>query len=127
MRAFLAVTTATLALVAAGCGSDDESSSESSSSDTTTTASAPAPSGSANAIEIKGFAFNPKDATVKVGQKITWTNEDTTTHDVVADDGTFKSSNLGQGDTFEFTPKKAGTFSYICSIHPQMKATLTVQ
>jgi plastocyanin len=131
MRALLAIT-ATLALFAAGCGSDDNSSSDSSSSSPDTTAapastSSSSSSGSANAVDIKNFAFNPTDTTVKVGQKVTWTNEDTATHNVVSDDGTFKSKDLGQGDTYEFTADKAGTFSYVCTYHPQMKATLTVQ
>ena len=119
MRALLAAT-ATLALFAAGCGDDDESGS-------TSTPATPSGGVAANAVDIKGFAFNPADATVKVGQKITWTNSDSAEHNVVADDGTFKSEDLEQGDTFEYTAKKAGTFSYVCTYHPQMKATLTVQ
>ena len=78
-------------------------------------------------MQIKGFAFNPAATTVKVGQKVTWTNEDSATHNVVADDGSFKSGDLNQGDTFSFTPKKAGTYSYVCTFHAQMKATLTVK
>ena len=119
MKILLALS-ATLVLFAAGCGSDDEG-------DSTSTPATPSGGVAANAVEIKGFAFNPADATVKVGQKITWTNNDSAEHNVVADDGTFKSPDLEQGDTYEFTPKKAGTFSYVCTYHSQMKATLTVE
>ena len=124
MKTLAAIAT-TLALALAGCG-DDDSGSESSGSSSSTPAT---PSGgvSADAVEIKGFAFNPKDVTVKVGQKITWTNADSAPHDVVADDGAFKSDTLETGDTFEYTADAAGSFAYICSIHPQMKATLTVE
>lgn len=122
MRALLAITT-TLALFAAGCGDDDE--------DTATTPAPPAAGGVASpgaaAVDIKGFAFDPTDTTVKVGQTVTWTNSDSAVHDVVADDDMFKSEDLEQGDTFEYTADQAGTFSYICSYHPQMKATLTVE
>lgn len=124
MRALLAAT-ATLALFAAGCGSDDDSGG---SSDSQSTAEAPATQSASavDKIDLKGFAFTPKDATVKVGQKITWTNQDDAEHNVVADDGSFKSEDLEKGDTFEYTPDKAGTFSYVCTYHSQMKATLTV-
>jgi plastocyanin len=130
MRALLAIT-ATFALFAAGCGDD---SSDSSSAGTTSDSagggySAPASgtAGASGAVDIKGFAFNPADTTVKVGQKVTWTNNDSTEHNVVADDGTFKSQDLEQGDKYEYTADKAGTFSYVCTYHPQMKATLTVK
>jgi plastocyanin len=118
MRA-LPVAAATLALALAGCGDDDTGPSSS-------TPATPSGGVSADAVQIKDFAFAPKEATVKVGQKITWTNDDSTEHNVVADDGTFKSPDLEQGDDYAYTAEKAGTFNYICTYHPQMKATLTV-
>lgn len=123
MRPLLPIAAAIAALAVAGCGSGTDSTPEPAS---TSTPAASSGGAAANAVSIKGFAFNPADATVKVGQKITWTNEDSAEHNVVADDGTFKSPDLGQGDSFEYTAKKAGTFSYVCTYHPQMKATLTV-
>jgi plastocyanin len=124
MKTLLALS-ATLVLFAAGCGGDDEDSAS-----TTSTArgySTAVGSTSTDKVDIKGFAFTPKDATVKVGTKITWTNNDSAEHNVVADDGTFKSPDLEQGDTYEYTADKAGTFSYVCTYHAQMKATLTVE
>ena len=129
MRALLALTTVTLALVAAGCGGSDSSSSSSASSTNGSggaQAGAEAPGTSSNAIDIKDFLFDPADATVKVGTKVTWTNSDAVAHNVVADDGSFKSESLNKGDTFSFTPTKAGSFDYVCTFHPNMKATLTV-
>jgi plastocyanin len=125
MRALLAIT-ATLALFAAGCGGDDSTDS-SPSAESTSTPAATGGGAAATAVDIKDFAFNPAETTVKVGQKVTWTNDDSTEHNVVADDGTFKSEDLEQGDTYEYTADKAGTFSYVCTYHPQMKATLTVE
>jgi plastocyanin len=76
---------------------------------------------------MKDTSFDPKDQTVKVGQKVTWTNDDGAAHNVTADSGaTFKSSSFGSGGTFSFTPKKAGTIAYECTLHPGMKATLKV-
>ena len=77
-------------------------------------------------MTIKGFAFDPKAATVKVGETVTWTNEDGTDHTVTSSDGSFASEDLGQGATFSQTFNTAGTFDYICGIHPAMKATVIV-
>jgi plastocyanin len=78
------------------------------------------------AVTIKSFAFNPPDIDVKVGQTVTWTNQDGFDHSVVADDGSFKSDPLGQNATFSQTFDTAGTFTYACGIHPSMKAKVVV-
>jgi plastocyanin len=78
-------------------------------------------------IKMQNIQFSPKDTTVKVGDKVTWTNDDNTDHNVTADSGAdFKSKDFGNGATFEFTPDKAGTIKYVCTIHPGMTATLNV-
>jgi predicted lipoprotein with Yx(FWY)xxD motif len=79
-----------------------------------------------SAVTIKGFAFDPPQLTVAVGTTVTWTNQDGVAHTVTADKGEFDSGNLDSGKTFSFTFSKAGTFSYHCTIHPQMKATIVV-
>jgi len=130
MRTFIA---ALLVVAVAGCGSSGKS---------TTSSSAPAPSSSSSsggaasstpaasspaggkAITIKNFAFNPATTTVKVGQKVTWTNQDSTAHNVTG--GPMTSPTLDQGKSYSFTPKKAGTISYVCTFHANMKATLKV-
>ena len=78
------------------------------------------------AIEIKGFAFTPQTATVKVGTQITWTNKDSAPHTVTADDRSFDSGTLNQGESFTFQFATPGTFSYICTLHPSMQATIIV-
>jgi plastocyanin len=76
---------------------------------------------------MQNIAFDPKDVTVKVGQKVTWTNDDSVDHNVTSQSGeSIKSDNFGKGATFSFTPTKAGTIKYVCTIHPGMTATLTV-
>ena len=127
MRRILLALCAVVALAAAGCGGNDDN--NSSDSGGSSSAAKPAASGGGDvAIQLKGFQFNPKDTTVKVGQKITWTNADTTDHNVTADSGAdFKSDNFGEGGTFEFTADKAGKIAYECTLHPGMKANITVQ
>jgi plastocyanin len=79
-----------------------------------------------NAVNIDGFAFVPATVTVKAGSTVTWTNEDEDPHTVVADGGAFRSQALGVGGTYSFTFPAAGTFEYLCSIHPFMRGSVTV-
>ncbi len=57
---------------------------------------------------------------------MTWTNEDGAAHRIKSDDDSFNSEDLGQGDTFEHTFDAAGTFDYVCGIHPSMTGSITV-
>ncbi len=118
------------ALLAAGCGS-----SSSSSSSSTPPASPPAPApaasggGATGSVQVKmaNIQFAPQSSTVKVGQTVTWTNTDQVDHNVTAMSGaSFRSSNFGQGKTFSYKATKPGTIQYVCTIHPNMTATLTV-
>jgi plastocyanin len=122
MRRILLALCAMLALVVAGCGGGGDNGGGS-----TATSSSSSSSGGGVQIKMQNIQFSPKATTVKAGQKVTWTNDDSTDHNVTADSGAdFKSKDFGNGATFEFTPDKAGTIKYECTIHPGMVATLTV-
>lgn len=110
------------ALLAAGCGSSSKSSSSGSSS-----GSAPAASGSTVAVKMSQIMFAPKSISAKVGQTVTWTNEDSTAHNVTAQQGeSFKSSDFNKGQTYSYKVDKPGTIKYVCTIHPGMEGTVTV-
>jgi plastocyanin len=81
-----------------------------------------------NRVAIKNFAFAPAALTVPVGTSVTWTNQDSDAHTVTSNGsgGPLNSKALGHGDTFSHTFTRAGTFAYLCSIHPFMTATVTV-
>ncbi|HVU68608.1 MAG TPA: cupredoxin family copper-binding protein [Ktedonobacteraceae bacterium] len=83
--------------------------------------------GDGSSVAIASLAFSPTSLTVKVGTKVTWTNNDTVAHTVTSDQGAFDSGTLAVGQSFSFTFTKAGTYHYHCDIHPFMKATITVQ
>jgi plastocyanin len=128
MRRILLALCAVVALGVAGCGGGDDNGGSTSSSSAPASTSSSSSSGGGVAIKMQNIAFDPKAVTVKAGQKVTWTNDDSTDHNVTADSGAgFKSDNFGKDGTFEFTPDKAGTIKYECTIHPGMTATLTVQ
>jgi plastocyanin len=77
-------------------------------------------------VRIAGFAFSPATRSAKVGDSLTWTNKDRTTHTVTADKGAFDAGGLAPGKSFSFTFDQAGTFAYHCKIHPRMTGTVTV-
>ena len=89
-------------------------------------AAAPAAAGKAE-VRIDNFSFLPNALTVKAGAQITWTNGDDIPHTVVSDGRTFKSKVLGTGEKFSFTAGKPGTYSYSCSIHPNMTGKVVVE
>jgi plastocyanin len=77
-------------------------------------------------VTIKNFSF-AMDVTVTPGSTVTWTNLDGEPHTVVSADGLFRSPALDQNDSFRFTFDKPGIYKYICSIHPKMRAVITVK
>lgn len=79
----------------------------------------------ANMITIKNFSFNPDTLTVKQGTKVTWINQDSSSHNIKSD--SFNSQDLNQGDKFEFTFNQKGTFDYICSIHSSMLGKIVIE
>jgi plastocyanin len=80
----------------------------------------------ATSVTIKDFAFAPRSISVHVGDSITWTNQDSAPHTATANDGSFETGSLSKGKSGSHTFTKAGTFAYICAIHPSMKGTVTV-
>ncbi|MFD4653027.1 MULTISPECIES: cupredoxin domain-containing protein [unclassified Streptomyces] len=82
----------------------------------------------ANAVTIKNFAFSPTRLKVKVGTRVTWTNQDTDAHTVTSagSGGPLHSAALATHATYSYTFTKPGTYAYLCTIHPFMTATVEV-
>lgn len=83
---------------------------------------------SADTIQIKNYAFAPASATVPVGVKVTWVNEDSVPHTVTTKSGpaSFDSGQVAPGASYSAIFETPGTYSYYCIDHPQMVATITV-
>src|SRR4051812_15763844 len=63
-------------------------------------------------VQITKSGFVPATITVAQGDTVKWTNLDSTSHQVVANDGSFGSVALKTNDTYSFTFGKAGTAHY---------------
>jgi plastocyanin len=77
-------------------------------------------------VTIDGVAYQPPTLTVKRGQTVTWVNNDPFPHTVTAA-GVFDSHDIAAGKSWQYTPRKAGEYAYICTLHPNMKGTLKVE
>ena len=130
-----------LSLVAAGCGGDDEEESGGGAQNSEQPAEETAEETAEEKVEetekkvaggtkvsMKDIKFAPDSISVKAGDAVTWTNNDTVGHDVTGDN--FKSGDPGamqNGDTYANTFDKAGTFNYVCTVHPGMEGSVTVK
>jgi plastocyanin len=92
------------ALVAAGCGGSDPLDSE--------------PMATTEVSLPKSYKFEPAVIEVEQDTKVTWTNDDNFTHTIRFDDED-DTAELERGATFEREFAEAGSFHYVCTLHPQ--------
>jgi plastocyanin len=91
-------------------------------------AASPATAASTHTVSITKAGFAPAVLTIPNGDSVTWKNTDTTSHQIVSDNGTFSSTRVlapGQSATRIFP--EAGTFSYHDASNTALKGTVTVQ
>ena len=112
---------AVLSLVACGGGG---------SSSTPTAPTAPAPPPAALTIDIRANSgsqsFSPNPAAIGQGAGVVWRNSDTTTHRIVANDGSFDTGNIAPGASSTALSMPRGT-NYHCSLHTGMVGAIGVQ
>ena len=78
-------------------------------------------------VSAKNFMFAPASVTVKAGTTVARVNLDDEPHTVFSDAGLFRSSALDTQERFSFKFEKAGTYHYLCTIHPRMVGTVVVE
>jgi len=108
----------------AGCGDDEgDTTSTPAATPTATTAGGTGPV----TVSMKNSKNVPEQISVKVGQKVLWTNDDPYVHNVTATEGEdFESGNIDGGGTYEYTAGKAGVIDYVCTIHSGQIGKITV-
>jgi plastocyanin len=97
----------------------------------------------ATTVHLKLLAFSPGTLHVQAGTTVTWRDDEPITHTVTSGevtgidaktglrsgqhaDGRFDHRLSGSGTTFTFRFTDPGTYSYFCSIHQGMNATVVV-
>jgi LPXTG-motif cell wall-anchored protein len=88
----------------------------------------PAAEAAANgSVTIVDFEFQPGTVTIDQGDTVTWTNNGPTAHSATAPDGSFDTGIFPAGQSRSHTFNQSGTFSYICTPHPNMHGTIVVR
>jgi amicyanin len=78
-------------------------------------------------VVIDNFTFSPTPLTVKLGATVTWMNRDDMPHSVVFPTLKLKSPPMDTDESFSHTFDAAGTFDYVCGLHPFMHGQVVVQ
>ena len=78
-------------------------------------------------VSMDHNTFIPSEITVAPGTTVTWVNNESMPHTVVDLNKSFRSKTLAKDASFSFTFTTAGDYSYLCSIHPNMKAKVIVK
>jgi plastocyanin len=123
----LAVVLGAPALLVA-CGDDDDAASgdttvvEQPDVSTTTT-----PDANGVTIVIDDVKFTTPDVTIAAGESVTFDNQDNQAHTATGDDSSFKTDTIRPGESKTVTFDEPGTYPFICSFHPFMKGTVTVE
>lgn len=106
-------------VVLVGCSGSDAGSGA-----TTTSESADAGSDVVSMIDI---SYQPQTLTIKAGDTVTWVNEDSVSHNAVAEDGSWRTDVFGKGGSGPVTFDAPGTYPYVCTLHAAMKGTIIVE
>jgi plastocyanin len=78
-------------------------------------------------IDIRDFRYHPSNVSIPAGTTVTWTNGDRAPHDAVDREGEWRTELLQQDESDSVTFETPGTYEYYCSVHPNMRAILTVR
>ncbi len=70
--------------------------------------------------------YVPNNIQVAVGGTVMWKNVDSAAHTSTDVNGSFDSQLVSAGKSFKHKFDTAGTYEYLCIVHPWMKGTVTV-
>ncbi|HEY6835863.1 MAG TPA: cupredoxin domain-containing protein [Gaiellaceae bacterium] len=91
-------------------------------------AASPATAASTHTVSITKAGFVPASVTIPNGDSVTWKNNDTTSHQIVSDNGTFTTTRtLAPGESATRIFPQAGTFAYHDASNTALKGTVNVQ
>ncbi|MFE3545472.1 cupredoxin family copper-binding protein [Nocardia sp. NPDC059177] len=121
----------TATLFTAGCSGDSDDAGKPTRTprpvNTTTTQTYDGPT--ALTVDVSDMSFSPADATIKVGETVTWEFDDKAPHNVqgIGDKAMGINSPIIKKGEWSYTFTQPGTYRYLCTLHPDMRGTITVE
>lgn len=86
----------------------------------------PAATPSTATVRMAGRVFRPSLVSITEGGSVTFINDDDRSHTVTSTSRAFDSGTMAAGSSYTRTFPAAGTFGYLCSLHPDMTGTVVV-
>jgi amicyanin len=116
-------------LLVVACGGGNETTTSAGITDTTAATASTGSQGQPEGAQvvISDYKYEPAEITIKAGESVTWTNQDSVQHNAAADENAFEGPLLSKGESYTFTFDAPGVYPYHCTPHPFMKATVTVE
>ncbi len=78
-------------------------------------------------VRMVDSSYQPQTLTIKAGDTVTWVNQDSASHNAVADDDSWRTDVFGQDGSGSVTFDTPGAYPYICTLHVAMKGTIIVE
>ncbi len=78
-------------------------------------------------VAMTGLTFDPALLKVAVGDTVRWTNADFVPHTATANDQTWTTGTLKQGETGEMVITAKTSLDYACDFHPHMEGKLLIE
>lgn len=122
-----------VALLVTGCGGDDSDAAATSTKRPHPTTTTSQPAGDTKpgdvTVQVSNMKFAPADLTVKTGDTVTWHFSDKAPHSVqgIGDKAMGLNSPIIDKGDWSYTFTVPGTYRYLCTLHPEMRGTITVQ
>ncbi|MEU0391700.1 cupredoxin family copper-binding protein [Streptomyces sp. NPDC006208] len=90
---------------------------------------APEARAASRTVTMSNYSYGPSTLIIDAGSTVTWVNRDTAPHDVKTTSApvAVHSPMLDKGGTWSFTFTTPGTYSYYCTVHPDMTARIIVK
>jgi plastocyanin len=77
-------------------------------------------------VKMRDNVFRPGTITVLKGTRVRWVNRGSAPHTSTSRTGMWNSGIMTSGDVFSRVFKRAGTFRYVCTLHPTMRGRVVV-
>ncbi len=77
-------------------------------------------------VYIEKSGFNLPNTEIESTDTVIWTNNDTRTHHIVGDDGSFESGDLGPAQNYSYKFTSVGIYKYHDAMDPSLNGSIRV-